>query len=69
MGFLQNKKSLDELQEEDEQLTTEVSISKKRAIIKRLKEEYGGNYITAFSDNGKKSGFSWQRALEWLKTH
>ena len=69
MGLFEHKKSLDELQEEDEQLTSEVSIAEKRALIKKLKLEYGGDAVKDFSDNGKASGFNFSRALHWLKHH
>lgn len=69
MGFLRGQKSLAELQEEDEQLSTEVSIAKKRAMIRELKQKYGSGYVRAFSDNGKRSGLNWSRAWAWLKTH
>ena len=60
MGFLNQRKSLAELQEEDENLTAEVSIAEKKAMIKRLKAE--GMKPSHF-------GFDWARIKEWLKTH
>ncbi|KKM93159.1 hypothetical protein LCGC14_1211230 [marine sediment metagenome] len=70
MGFLQrDKKSLEELQEEDESLTTEKSIAEKRAVIKKINQEYGEGGVKAFSDNGKASGFNFARAIQWLKSH
>ncbi len=69
MGLFEHKKSLGELQEEDEQLTSEVSIAEKRALIKKMKMEYGESATKDFSDNGKASGFNVSRALHWLKHH
>ena len=69
MGLFGHKKSLDELQEQDEHLTTEVSIAEKRALIRKMNQEYGQNAVRDFSDNGKASGFNVSRAIQWLKTH
>lgn len=60
MGFLSTKKSLDELQEEDENLSSEVSIAEKQAAIKRLKQE---------GLSPKHFGGNWTAIKEWLKAH
>ncbi len=59
------KPSLAELQEEDEYLSTEVSIAEKRAMIKELHNR--GMKPKDFSSNGKASGISWTRIKNWLK--
>lgn len=69
MPLFKHPKSLSELQEEDETLSTEVSIEQKRALMRKLKQEYGEGAIKAFSDNGKASGFNFRRAWQWLKSH
>lgn len=60
MGILNQGKSLAELQEQDENLTSEVSIEEKKAIIKRLKQE---------GLSPKHFGVDWGRMKEWIKTH
>jgi len=69
MGLFEHRRSLEEMQEEDEQLTSEVSIAKKRALIRELKLKYGSGYAKAFSDNGKASGMNFGRIVQWLKSH
>lgn len=69
MGLFERRKSLEELQEQDERLTNEVSIAEKRALIRKMNQEYGQNAVRDFSDNGKASGFNVGRAIQWLKHH
>ena len=61
MGFLTpHHKTLEELQEEDENLSTEVSIAEKRALMRKL------------NDNGlspKHFDFNWESIKQWWKTH
>jgi len=69
MGFLGfgHKRTLSEEQEDDDRLTTQLSIAKKRAMIAEL-DARGADW-KAFSDNGKKSGLDFQRIWAWLKSH
>ncbi len=70
MGFFDSFKSkptLSELQEEDDRLTTELSVARKKALKAEL--EARGKNIKDFSSNGKSSGISWRGVLNWLKTH
>lgn len=60
MSFLRGRKTLEELQEEDESLTSEVSIAEKNAAIKRLRQE---------GLSPKHFGFNWQAIREWIKAH
>lgn len=69
MGMFTHHKTLEELQEEDENLSTQLSIEKKNATIRELKNKYGSGYVKAFSDNGKSSGLDFSRIINWLKTH
>ena len=55
-----HSKTLEELQEEDESLTSEVSIAEKRALIKRLKQE---------GLHPKHFGFNWLAIKERFKPH
>ncbi len=60
MAFSRRGKTLEELQEQDESLTSEVSIAEKQAMIKRLKQE---------GLSPKHFGFNWQAMKEWIKSH
>ena len=60
MSMFRGTKSLEELQEQDESLTSEVSIAEKRAAIKRLKQE---------GLSPKHFGFNWSAIREWIKSH
>jgi len=62
-------KTLSELQEEDERLDTEVSVTRKRAMIKAIEAKMGKGSWRLFSDNGKLSGLNWTRIKNWLKTN
>lgn len=61
-------KSLEELEEENGELEAEISVAKKRAILRAIDKRMGekGGW-RRFSDNGKMSGFSLSRALHWLR--
>jgi hypothetical protein len=63
--FAQHK-SLEELEEENEEQELKLSIAQKKALIKKL-EQHGGNP----SDFKKKKGggFSFGSIISWLKTH
>ena len=69
MGFFAQKKSLEELQEEDEGLTTDVSIAKKRALIRELEAREGTGSWKMFSENGKRSGVDFRKIWAWLRAH
>ncbi len=60
MVFSRRGKTLEELQEEDESLTSEVSIAEKKAAVRRLKQE---------GLSPKHFGFNWSAIKEWVKTH
>lgn len=63
------RKSLSELQEEDELLDYKLSITKKKAMIKELEHREGKGSWKIFSNNGKKMGVNFQRVKNWLKSH
>lgn len=69
MSIFRQPKTLAESQEEDERLTTEVSIARKRAMIRELERREGKGSWKMFSDNNKKSGINFSRVWAWLKTH
>jgi len=63
-------KTLEELEEENTQLDTEISVAKKRKVLMAIDRRMGqkGGW-RLFSDNGRMSGFSLTRALTWLKNN
>ena len=70
------EKTLDELQEEDDRLSQELSILKKqqeaakiRLAMRQLDERGGKGFWRKFSDNGKSGGFSLGKAIAWLRSH
>lgn len=70
------EKTLDELQEEDDRLSQEVSVEKKRQELQRIKmamkqvDERGGKGMwKKFSSNGKTSGLSLGSMVSWLRNH
>lgn len=64
------EKTLEELDEENGRLDTEISVARKRAILKAIDRKVGqkGSW-RLFSDNGKMSGFSLSRAINWLRNN
>jgi len=60
-------KSLEELEEEDGKLDVEVSVARKRAMIKALEKREGKGSWRLFSTNGKLSGLNWTRIRNRLR--
>ncbi len=60
-------RNLSDLQEEDERLSVEESVERKKAAIRRLKAS--GVDWKLFSSNGTIAGFDLKRAWAWLKSH
>lgn len=67
MSMFRRQKTLAELQDEDEQLDTTLSVARKKAMIKELERQQGRGSWRMFSDNGKASGINWQRIRAWLR--
>ena len=63
--FAQHK-SLEELEEENEEQELKLSIAQKKALIKKL-EQHGGNPSDFKKSKGK--GFSFSAITNWLRTH
>lgn len=63
------EKSLAELQEEDERLDSEISVSRKKVLLKSLDSRMGKNSWKLFSNNGQKSGIDFHRIINWLKNN
>lgn len=63
------KKSLSDLQEEDDRLTTELSVARKRALIRRLEEVGGQGSWRMFSGDGTKRGVDFSAVKRWLREH
>ena len=62
-----HKPTLEELQERNEYADQELSLAKKKALMREL-EQKGGDWHT-MTDNGKKNGISFSRVINWIKTH
>jgi len=67
MSMFRRPKTLAELQEEDERLDTEVSVARKKAMIRQAERQAGKGSWRMFSDNGRASGINWQRMMAWLR--
>jgi hypothetical protein len=68
-SFLKSKPSLEELQRRDEYAEVELSLAKKKALIKELEaRSYQGKW-KEMSDDGTKKGISFQKVIAWLKSH
>jgi len=66
------ERTLTELQEDDERLTSELSVARKRAMLRELEARQGRGSWKMYSDDGTKRGIpqsGWQRIWSWLKTH
>ncbi len=61
------KKSMADLEEEDEHLEKELSVEEKKALIRELRKR--GQDPKDFSDNGKVGGLNFKRIVAWLKAH
>ena len=57
MGFLTPKKSLDELEDESDRATAQLSIEQKRALIREAKKRYGKDWKLHLPNI--KSGMDW----------
>ncbi len=60
MQWLKKEKSLEELEEENERVSQELSLAQKQAAIKRLKQA---------GLTPKSFGNRWSAILAWLKSH
>ena len=67
--MFKKEKTLTELQEEEEHLNAEVSVSRKKVLLDRLEAKLGKGSAKRFSSNGKKSGIDFQRIKAWLKNN
>jgi hypothetical protein len=64
-NIFQSKPTLEELQERDEMASLQLSIAQKESMIKQL--EAKGKQWQQFSNNGKKSGISWEKIRAFLR--
>lgn len=67
--MFKKEKTLAELQEEDDRLDAEVSVSRKRVLLQRLEGRLGRGSAKRFSSNGKKSGIDFARIKAWLRNN
>lgn len=63
--FIDGEPSLEQLQEQEERRSVQLSIAQKDALIKEL--EYRGKRWQEFSDNGQKSGISWEKVKAFVR--
>lgn len=61
------KPTLEELQSRNEYAEEELSYEKKQALMRELRNR-GGDW-RLMSDNGKRSGISFTKIINWLKEH
>lgn len=57
--------TLEELQEQEERKTLQLSIAQKEMMIRKLEAE--GKKWQHFSVDGKKSGIQWDKVRAWLR--
>ncbi len=61
MGFLNQPKSIEELEEENERASQQLSITEKKALIAKAKQKYGKDWMQQLSRLPKvKSGMDWE---------
>ena len=65
VDMFKSKPTIEELEEENNRGELEYSIAKKKAMIKEL--EARGKRWEEFSNNGKKSGISFDKIAAWFK--
>jgi len=58
--MLKPKRSLEELEQEDEAKQIELSIAEKKSLISQAEQRYGKGGWKLFSSNGFMSGIDWQ---------
>ena len=63
-SFMKPKKSLEELEEEEQLIDAEISLLQKQNMRKELRKR--GIELDSFKDNGI---VDWRRIKNWLKTH
>jgi hypothetical protein len=68
-SFLKSKPPLEELQRRDEYAEVELSLAKKKALIRELEARGGKDKWKEMSDDGTKKGINFSRILGWLKSH
>ena len=72
MGILDSfkpKPSIEELRKRNEYKDEELSLAKKDAMMRELKQKGGKEKWKEMSDDGTKKGINWSRIIAWLKTH
>lgn len=57
--MFRQKKTLDELEEDNERADAELKLAEKRALIKECNRRYGRGGWKMFSSNGMTSGIDW----------
>lgn len=60
LDALKPHKSLEELEQEEEQKNLELSIAQKKMLIRKAEQKYGKGGWKLFSSDGFMSGIDWQ---------
>jgi len=68
-SMFKKKPTLEELQQRNEYADQELSLKKKQALMRELDQKGGKDKWKEMSSDGKKSGVSIQKVIQWLKTH
>ena len=58
--MLKPKKSIEELEQEDESTQLQLSIAEKKALMRKAEQRYGKGGWKLFSSDGFMSGIDWQ---------
>ena len=69
MDSFKKKPTIEELRKQNEYADEELSLKKKRAMIRELEQRGGTGKWKEMSDDGTKSGLNWSRVKDWLSTH
>jgi len=72
MGILDSfkpKPSIEELRKRNEYADEELSLAKKKAMMKELAQKGGKEKWKEMSDDGTKKGINFSRIMQWLRTH
>lgn len=72
-GFLRKEPTIDELEQQNEQLDAKLSVEEKKALIRQIKKQYGEDGLKLFKGGkeggggGLKSGIRWDEIKFKLK--
>jgi len=68
MGFgFGSNKTLDELENEQEEMDAKLNLEQKKAKLKQIEKRYGKGGWKMFSNSGTKSGIDWDKVKFTIK--